>query len=596
MSVTTNNGRQALKTKRLSVLADLFTFVRPYRMQSAGAAVALVFTALVTLSLGQGVRYLIDQGFMAQSQEALNRSVAVIVGLITLMAIGTFLRFYAVSWLGERVSADLRKAVFNHIVTLHPSYFETNRSGEITSRLTTDTTLLQNIIGSSASMALRSLLMLVGGTIMLLATNLKLSAIVMVCVPVVLLPIIIFGRRVRTLARASQDSIAHVGSQAGEVIQHIKTVQSYTREDMERQSFAGDVERAFEVARRRIRQRALLITAVILLVFTAITGMLWVGGSDVLAGEMSGGELGAFVFYAVVVAMSVATLSEVFGELQRAAGATERLMELLREETAIAAPEQAHLAPASASISFEQVTFCYPSRPGLPALRGIDLEVPEGKSLALVGPSGAGKSTIFELLERFYDPEAGRIRIGGTDIRSLSPTDLRTQIALVPQQPALFTADVKYNIRYGNPDASDEDVIAAAKAAYAHDFIMDLPEQYDSQLGEQGVRLSGGQRQRIAIARAILKDPRILLLDEATSALDSESERHVQLAIERLMQDRTTLIIAHRLSTVQHADRIAVLESGQIVAIGSHAELLNSSPLYQRLHSLQFQDAGQVVS
>lgn len=571
--------------------------MRPYRLQTAGAAVALVFTALVTLSLGQGVRYLIDQGFVAESHAALNRSVAVIIVLIALMAIGTFLRFYAVSWLGERVSADLRKAVFNHIVTLHPSYFETNRSGEITSRLTTDTTLLQNIIGSSASMALRSLLMLVGGTIMLLATNLKLSAIVMICVPVVLLPIIIFGRRVRHLARASQDSIAHVGSQAGEVIQHIKTVQSYTREDMERQSFSGDVERAFDVARRRIRQRAFLIAAVILLVFSAITGMLWVGGSDVLSGQMTGGELGAFVFYAVVVAMAVATISEVFGELQRAAGATERLMELLREESAIATPEQASAAPATASISFETVTFCYPSRPGIPALRGIDLQVAEGKSLALVGPSGAGKSTMFELLERFYDPDSGRICIGGIDIRALSPADLRAQIALVPQQPALFTGDVKYNIRYGNPEASDEEVIAAAKAAFAHDFITALPEQYDAQLGEQGVRLSGGQRQRIAIARAILKNPRILLLDEATSALDSESERHVQLAIEQLMQDRTTLIIAHRLSTVQHADRIAVLENGRIVAIGSHSELLSDSPLYQRLHSLQFQDStGETVS
>jgi ATP-binding cassette subfamily B protein len=585
----------ALKPRKLSVLAELFTFVRPYRLQTAGAAVALVFTALVTLSLGQGVQYLIDQGFVAESHEALNRSVAVIVVLITLMSVGTFLRFYAVSWLGERVSADLRKAVFNHVITLHPSYFETNRSGEITSRLTTDTTLLQNIIGSSASMALRSLLMFVGGTIMLLATNLKLSLIVIVCVPLVLLPIIIFGRRVRNLARASQDSIAHVGSQAGEVIQHIKTVQSYTREDMERQSFANDVERAFQVARRRVRQRAFLIAAVILLVFTAITGMLWVGGSDVLEGEMTGGELGAFVFYAVVVAMAVATLSEVFGELQRAAGATERLMELLGEHSAISAPEPAAVEtfPDTASIDFGRVTFCYPSRPGIPALKEINLQIPEGKNLALVGPSGAGKSTIFELLERFYDPDDGRICVGCIDIRRLSPADLRAHIALVPQQPALFTADVKHNIRYGNPEASDEEVIAAAKAAYAHDFIMALPEGYDSQLGEQGVRLSGGQRQRIAIARAILKNPRILLLDEATSALDSESERHVQLAIERLMQDRTTLIIAHRLSTVQHADRIAVLEGGEIVAIGSHTELMTRSPLYQRLYSLQFQESAR---
>lgn len=580
------------KPKRLSVLSELLTFVRPYRLQTAGAAVALVFTALVTLSLGQGVRLLIDRGFIGQSPEALNRGVLLVVVLVSLMALGTFLRFYAVSWLGERVSADLRKAVFNHVIKLHPSYFETNRSGEIISRLTTDTTLLQNIIGSSASMALRSALLFVGGTIMLLATNLKLSLIVITCVPLVLLPILVFGRRVRTLARKSQDSIAHVGSQAGEIIQHIKTVQSYTREDMERLAFGKDVERAFEVARRRITQRAFLIAAVILLVFTAITGMLWVGGSDVLRGEMSGGELGAFVFYAVVVAMAVATLSEVFGELQRAAGATERLMELLRVEPAIATPANAKTALSGGPITLEGVTFCYPSRPLIPALNHVDLAVDEGKSLALVGPSGAGKSTVFELLERFYDPNQGSIRIGGMDIRQLSPEVLRSQIALVPQQPALFTADVKYNIRYGNPEASDEEVVAAAKAAHAHDFIMALPETYDSQLGEQGVRLSGGQRQRIAIARAILKDPRILLLDEATSALDSESERHVQFAIEELMKNRTTIIIAHRLSTVQHADRIAVLDSGRVVAIGTHAELLENSPLYQRLYSLQFRDSA----
>ncbi|MEX1032206.1 MAG: ABC transporter transmembrane domain-containing protein [Cellvibrionaceae bacterium] len=561
---------------------------------------ALVFTALITLSLGQGVRYLIDQGFVAESFQALNRSVLVIIALVTLMAIGTFLRFYAVSWLGERVSADLRKAVFNHVINLHPSYFETNRSGEITSRLTTDTTLLQNIIGSSASMALRSFLLLVGGVLMLLATNLKLSLIVIACVPLVLLPIIIFGRRVHSLARQSQDSIAHVGSQAGEIILHIKTVQSYTREDMERHAFAGDVEAAFQVARRRIKQRALLIAAVILLVFTAITGMLWVGGSDVLRGQMTGGELGAFVFYAVLVAMAVATLSEVFGELQRAAGATERLMELLRVEPAIGEQKNSdpnEKEPISAGVEFRAVTFCYPSRPQIAALRDIDLVVAEGRSLALVGPSGAGKSTVFELLERFYDPHRGSIHVGGVDIRRIPPRALRSRIALVPQQPALFTADVKYNIRYGNPAASDQEVIAAAKAAHAHEFIAALPEQYDSQLGEQGIRLSGGQRQRIAIARAILKNPRILLLDEATSALDSESERHVQLAIEKLMENRTTLIIAHRLSTVQRADRIAVLDKGVIVAIGTHDELMLDSDLYQRLYSLQFQEAAlQVIS
>lgn len=582
-----------MKPRKIAVLTELLAYIKPYRLQVSGAAVALVVTALITLSLGQGVRYLIDAGFLAESQQALNRSVLLLVVLIVLMAIGTFLRFFAVSWLGERVTADIRKAVFDHIITLHPSYFETNRSGEITSRLTTDTTLLQNIIGSSASMALRSALLLVGGTIMLLVTNLKLSLVVMVCVPLVLLPIIIFGRRVRRLARASQDSIADVGSQAGEVIQHIKTVQSYTREDMERETFADDVERAFQIARRRITQRAFLIASVIMLVFAAITGMLWVGGTDVLRGEMTGGDLGAFVFYAVVVAMAVATLSEVFGELQRAAGATERLLELLAVQPKISAPAKVdnERELTGSSIAFHQVSFSYPSRPATPALRDITLHLEEGRSLALVGPSGAGKSTMFELLERFYDVGSGKITVGGVDLRELSPRVLREQIALVPQQPALFTADVKYNIRYGNPAASDEEVMAAAKAAYAHDFIMALPQQYDTALGEQGVRLSGGQRQRIAIARAILKNPRILLLDEATSALDSESERQVQEAIQQLMRDRTTIIIAHRLSTVQHADRIAVLESGRLVGLGSHEELLESSALYQRLYSLQFRDA-----
>lgn len=583
-----------MKSQKIAVLTELLVYLKPYRLQVIAAALALVITALITLSLGQGVRYLIDAGFLAESQQALNRSVLLLVVLIVLMAVGTFLRFYAVSWLGERVTADIRKAVFDHIIKLHPSYFETNRSGEITSRLTTDTTLLQNIIGSSASMALRSALMLIGGTIMLLVTNIKLSMIVMACVPLVLLPIIVFGRRVRRLARASQDSIAHVGSQAGEIIQYIKTVQSYTREDMERQAFAEDVERAFRVARRRITQRAFLIATVILLVFSAITGMLWVGGSDVLSGEMSGGELGAFVFYAVVVAMAVATLSEVFGELQRAAGATERLLELLAVQPKIAGPVSADLAskhvPQGSDIAFHQVSFSYPSRPDTRALRDISLHLEEGHSLALVGPSGAGKSTMFELLERFYDVDSGSITVGGVDIREISPRVLREQIGLVSQQPALFTADVKYNIRYGNPAASDEEVVAAAKAAYAHDFIMALPEQYDTPLGEQGVRLSGGQRQRIAIARAILKNPRILLLDEATSALDSESERHVQRAIEQLMKGRTTIIIAHRLSTVQHVDRIAVLEQGKLVGLGTHEELLETSALYQRLHSLQFRD------
>ena len=596
------------RSKNLPVLLQLLHFLRPYRKTLAGAGIALVFTSGVTLSIGKGVQILIDQGFIAQSAEKLNEAVALIVGLTLLMALGTYVRFYLVSWLGERVSADIRKGVFNHLIELHPSYFETNRSGEIMSRLTTDTTLLQTIIGSSMSVALRSVITLIGALAMLLITNLKLTALVLACVPVVLVPILLYGRRVRSLARRSQDSIAHVGTYAGETIQNIKTVQSYTREGQERDAFENEVENAFEVARQRIRQRAFLIVAVITLVFGAIAGMLWVGGNDVLTGKMSGGDLGAFVFYAIIVASSVAAISEVYGDLQRAAGATERLIELLNVESLITAPAspsapstqatatEAKPAATKAStaanteLQLNQIGFNYPSRPDTPALQELSLTIEKGKSLALVGPSGAGKSTVFELLQRFYDPQAGEILLDGQDIRQLSPQHLRQQMALVPQQPALFTADVAYNIRYGKPDASDEEVIAAAKAAHAHDFIMKLPEGYKSHLGEQGVRLSGGQRQRLAIARAILKDPRILLLDEATSALDAESEHQVQLALEELMHQRTTLIIAHRLSTILHADQIAVLDQGRLVALGKHEELLDSSPLYRRLAKLQFRD------
>ncbi len=586
------------RSQNLPILLELVRFLRPYRKTLIAAGIALVFTAGITLAIGQGVRLLIDQGFVAQSSEKLNQAVILIVCLTLLMALGTYVRFYLVSWLGERVSADIRKAVFNHIIELHPSFFETNRSGEIMSRLTTDTTLLQTIIGSSLSMALRSALTFVGALVMLLITNLKLTAMVLACVPLVLIPILLYGRRVRNLARRSQDSIAHVGSYAGEVIQHIKTVQSYTRESQEKSAFEIEVENAFEVARQRVRQRALLIAAVITMVFGAVAGMIWVGGNDVLSGKLSGGELGAFVFYAILVAASVATLSEVFGDVQRAAGATERLVELLNVKSLIAEPDTPlPTAPSNQSdveLRFDHVSFSYPSRPNTPALRELSLAVEPGKSLALVGPSGAGKSTVFELLQRFYDPQMGEISLNGEDIRHLSPRELRRQMALVPQQPALFTADVAYNIRYGKPDATDAQVIAAAKAAHAHDFIMMLPDGYQSHLGEQGVRLSGGQRQRLAIARAILKDPRILLLDEATSALDAESEHQVQLALAELMRQRTTLIIAHRLSTILHADQIAVMDQGRVVAIGKHQSLLASSPLYARLAKLQFRDrAGE---
>ncbi|GGZ97259.1 ABC transporter ATP-binding protein [Arenicella chitinivorans] len=583
-----------MQSKAHTVLFKLATYLSKYKLTLIAASIALLFTAGVTLAMGQGVRLLIDDGFVAGSPEKLNQAALFIIGVAVLMSIGTYVRFYLVSWLGERVSADIRQSVFDHLLTLHPSYYEENRSGEIMSRLTTDTTLLETVIGSSASMALRSFLTFVGGMILMLVTNLKLSLFVLAGVPVVLLPIMLFGRRVRNLSRQSQDSIADVGSYAGEIIQQIKTVQSYTQEANEQAAFGQHVETAFNAAKRRIRQRALLIAVVISLIFSAVSAMLWVGGNDVISGVMTAGELGAFVFYAIVVAGSVATISEVIGDVQRAVGAAERLFELLSIESLIQAPVQAQPAgPLAAELKLEQVEFAYPSRPEQPALKQLNLTIPEGKSLALVGPSGAGKSTVFELLQRFYDPSAGQILLGGTDLRAFSPQDLRQQLAIVAQTPSLFSGDVFHNIRYGNPNASEDAVIAAAKAANAHEFITRLPDGYRSYLGEQGVRLSGGQKQRIAIARAILKDPRILLLDEATSALDAESEFRVQQALENLMQGRTTIIIAHRLATIRNADQIAVMQDGSIVAQGTHEELQTASPLYKRLSELQFQEQSK---
>lgn len=576
-------------TRKLSTLLQLTSFVSPYRGTLIAAGIALVFTAGITLSVGQGLRILIDDGLASGSVEQLNGAVLLMLGLSLAMACGTFLRFYLVSWLGERVSADIRSAVFSNVITLHPSYFEENRSGEIMSRLTTDTTLLQTIIGSSFSMALRSCLTLVGALVMLLITNLKLTAMVLTCVPLVLMPILLYGRRVRALSNKSQDSIAHVGSYAGEIIQHIKTVQSYTRENFEREAFSHEVENAFLIAKRQVRQRAALIAVVIILVFGGLASMFWVGGNDVITGAMSPGELGAFVFYAILVATAVSTISEVWGELQRAAGATERLMELLHERSDIGEPTGGkHPLKQAPRVELREVSFFYPSRPEHKALDELSLVLEPGKSLALVGPSGAGKSTVFELLQRFYDPQHGDIRLGDINIRDLPSNQLREHIAVVPQAPALFTADVAYNIGYGKPGATESEIFAAAKAAHADEFIRKLPQGYASHLGEQGVRLSGGQRQRIAIARAILKDPDVLLLDEATSALDAESEHQVQMALQKLMENRTTIIIAHRLSTILHADQIAVLDQGRLIATGSHNSLLRDCDLYRRLASLQF--------
>lgn len=578
----------------LRSLAPVLGLLINYKRRVIGASMALLFTAAATLSLGLGVQVLIDEGFGGGSSDSLKGAIALFFAIAAAMAFGTFIRFYLVSWLGERVSADIRRQVFDNIVRLHPGFFETNRSLEIMSRITTDTTLLQTIIGSSFSMALRSSLTTTGALVMMFITNLKLSMIIALGVPLVLLPILVFGRRVRRLSNQSQDSIASVGSYAGEVIQNIRVVQSYTREKFESDAFNHEVERAFSIAQRRIWQRSMLVCVAILLLFAGMSGMLWEGGQDVITGQMSGGELGAFVFYAIMVGTGVATISEVWGDLQRAAGAAERLVELIQTESLINDPEGTATATSceQPELRIDRVTFCYPTRPEQAALENFTLNIEAGKSLALVGPSGAGKSTVFELLLRFYDPGIGRILLDGQDIRDFSLQQLRENVALVPQQPALFTGDVRYNIAYGNPDASDDEIQAAACAAHAHDFITALPDGYRSHLGEMGVRLSGGQRQRIALARAILNNPKILLLDEATSALDTESEYQVQLALQELMQNRTTVIIAHRLSTILHADKIAVLDAGQLVSTGSHSQLLEECELYARLANLQFREPG----
>ena len=575
--------------KDLRLLMRLLPFITPYKKMVLGAAFALIITAGVSLALGQGIRLLIDQGFNSADPSQLNQAMMVLAVITFLMAAGTFTRFYLVSWLGERVSNDVRLAVFNHLLTLDPYYFEVNRSGEINARLTTDTTLLQSIIGSSISMALRSSLTFLGGLVMMLITNPKLALIVLSSVPLIIFPMILYGRKVRKLSRLSQDRVADIGTYAGEIVQNIKVVQSFTHEKEETKAFAQEVEKAFNVAKKRILQRSILIVVAMTLVFTGLSSMIWVGAQDVASGQISSGELAAFVFYALMVAMAVATISEVYGELQRAAGATERLLELLAEKAEIRIPKDPiSLANGALSLRFDDVSFSYPSRPEQTALKHISFNVKAGETIAIVGPSGAGKSTLFELLQRFYDPKDGTIEVSGHDIKHLTPKDLRLHLGLVPQQPTLFSADVAHNIGYGDANASHEQIVSAAKSAYADEFIELLPQGYASYLGEQGVRLSGGQRQRVAIARAMLKNPSILLLDEATSALDANSEHKIQAALQKLMQGRTTLIIAHRLATVMHADRIMVFNEGQLEAQGTHAQLLLTSPLYKRLSELQF--------
>lgn len=588
----------AVRRRSLRPLRLLLPFIRPYTLAALGAMIALTVAAATVLGIGQGLRLLIDQGFAAGDSGILDQALLVLLVAVVTMAAATYGRYYLVSWLGERVVADLRRAVYDHVLRLDVTFFETTRTGEILSRLISDTTLLQVVIGSSVSVALRNLLLFLGGTGMLLVTSPKLTGMVFLGVPVVVAPILVFARRVRVLARISQDKLADIGAQVDESLNAIRTVQAFGHEPAERWAFGQRVEAAFAAAIRHVQVRALMTGMVIFLVFGAVGVILWIGGHDVLAGRLSAGELSAFVVYAVVVAGSVGAITEVVGDLQRAAGAAERLFDLLETRPRIAAPVQPYLLPEppQGRLSFEQIDFHYPSRPQESALNGFSLAVPPGETVALVGPSGAGKTTVFQLLLRFYDPQSGRVRLDGVDIRNADPAVIRRRIGLVPQEPVIFSANAWENIRYGRPEASDAEVLAAARAAHALEFLEALPQGLETFLGEKGVRLSGGQRQRIAIARAILRDPAVLLLDEATSALDAESERVVQAALETLMKGRTTLVIAHRLATVQNANRIVVLDQGRLCASGTHAQLMAAGGLYARLAGLQFRSEQKTLA
>ncbi len=577
------------KSKRIGALGELWPFMAPYKLMIFLSVSALVLTAVVSLILPLAVRRVVD-GFETSAAELLDQYFLAALGIAGLLALGTGLRYYLVTRLGERVVADIRKAVFDRMIGMSPAFYEKIMTGEVLSRITTDTTLILSVIGSSVSIALRNLLILTGGLILLFVTSPKLTGMVLLIVPAVIVPIIFLGRRLRVLSRENQDWIAASSGSASEALLSVQTVQAFTNEVTSNKAFSDVTERSFLSARKRIGTRAVMTVIVIALIFSGIVGVLWIGARDVRADLMTVGELVQFVIYSVMVAGGVAALSEIWGELQRAAGATERLVELLNAEDSVSDPGQPVPlpTPTEGALAFENVTFHYPSRPEQAALHDVSLTIAPGESVALVGPSGAGKSTIIQLLLRFYDPESGRITLDGISLTDMRRDDFRKAISLVPQDPVIFADTARENIRFGKPDATDAEVEAAARAAAAHDFLSALPDGYDTYVGERGIMLSGGQKQRIAIARAILRDAPVLLLDEATSALDAESERAVQHAVETLSEGRTTLIVAHRLATVKKADRILVFDDGRVVAEGTHAQLVAQDGLYARLARLQF--------
>jgi ATP-binding cassette subfamily B protein len=576
-------------------LARLWRFIRPYRLRIAAALAALLVAAGCVLALGQGLRHVIDAGFGSGDPQLLNTAFAAVIGVSVLLAAATWVRFYLMMSVGERIIADLRRAVFAHVLTLSPAFFDAARTGELASRLTNDSEQIRQVIGFGLSMFLRNGLMMTGALVLLFATSPRLAAFIVLGVPATLIPILLMGRHVRRLSRINQDRVADVSSYVDEALHEIRTVQAYGNEPAVQRRFAESTEAAYAAGVDRVRTKAWLISLVMLIGFCAVGVILWIGGHDVIAGRLSAGELAAFVFYAAIVASGAGTVSEVWGEIQRAAGATERLTELLETCPALMVAPPPIMLPAQirGAIRFDEVVFCYPGRPEVTALGPVSLGIDPGERVALVGPSGAGKSTVFALLLRFYDPSSGRILMDGADIRHCEARDLRRAVALVPQDPVIFAASVADNVRFGRPDASEREVKAACAAAHALEFIEQLPQGFDTDLGERGVKLSGGQRQRISIARAVLADRPILLLDEATSSLDAESERQVAAALDRLARGRTTLVIAHRLATVRHADRIIVMDRGRVHAVGTHQELLRAGGLYAHLAQLQFIAEGE---